>query len=465
MARTPRQQRWIDANRQEYGDGYAALHFPSPVEAQRALERRDDLLKAVAGRVDIGCGGSKVDGRTLSPGCRHCVAGNWSCLFINERCNARCFYCPTTQSETGIPATNTVEFRTPADYVAYLETFGFTGASISGGEPLLTPQRSLAFVTAIKRHFGTAMHVWLYTNGLLFDEAMAARLRDAGLDEIRFDIGANHYRLDALQKAVGVIPTVTVEIPAVPEELPRMRQMLGPLRDTGVDHLNLHQLRLTPYNFPQLASRGYTMLHGEKVTVLESELAALELVQASLDAGGPPVNYCSFVYKNRYQAWAARKRNASFFLQSTESLTASGYLRAMTLIGSSEDVASQWEKFQGQGAAPETYAYGTGKEQLVFNPQLLPLIDFTRFRLQVSYATCRQQSSVSYRNPFKGVRVSDGKQVIVEKAKIASFVLDGEQIMAYIDTCLSGNPSSVDHAALEEIMPYEQLPTGLQDYF
>ena len=42
-----------------------------------------------------------------------------------------------------------------------------------------------------------------------------------------------------------------------------------------------------------------------------AELAALELLHFSLDRGlALPVNYCSFVYKNRYQNRAGRLRNA-----------------------------------------------------------------------------------------------------------------------------------------------------------
>ena len=195
---------------------------PAPAEAARAAARRSELLGALSGKVTFGCGGTKLDCTALSPGCRICAAGGWSCLFISGRCNCRCFYCPTSQEETGVPATNTVEFRTPADYVAYLERFGFSGASISGGEPLLTPRRTLAFVSAVKRRFGAAMHLWLYTNGTLADAGILAELRDAGLDEIRFDIGAAGYRLEPLRRGGGRLSSGTRGVsPPPPGRPPR----------------------------------------------------------------------------------------------------------------------------------------------------------------------------------------------------------------------------------------------------
>jgi pyruvate formate-lyase activating enzyme-like uncharacterized protein len=470
MIISSQEQRNIEANRQEYGDRYRQLTFPDRPAAARAEARRTELLHALAGRALTGCGGTKLDLRNLSPGCRICVEGGWSCLFINGRCNCRCFYCPTSQDEIGLPTTNTVDFRTPGEYVAYLERFGFTGASISGGEPLLTPERSLAFISAIKRHFGARMHVWLYTNGTLVNPVILGRLRDAGLDEIRFDIGATGYQLDKLRQATGVIPTVTVEIPAIPEELARMKTTMPEMREAGVHHLNLHQLRLTPYNFEQLAPRGYTFVHGDKVTVLESELTALELLQYSLDQGlGLPVNYCSFVYKNRYQALASRRRNAPFVGKGFEALTAAGYLRTLTLLGTTADIGCLVESFRTQGLPGELWQLSSSKERLSVHPQLWSLIDFSAFSLQVAYSTSRQLPSVSYHNPFVAVKIGSRKQVIVERTRVGrEFLLTGTEAIEFTKHFIKGKGNSEElpaGGALTELVGYEGLAEGLQSYY
>ncbi len=464
------QQRNIDANCQEYGDRYAQLRFLDSKGVARADARRTELLSSLQGRALAGCGGTKLDMRKLSPGCQICAQGGWSCLFISGSCNCRCFYCPTSQDEIGLPTTNTVDFRTPADYVAYLERFGFTGASISGGEPLLTPGRSLAFVAAIKRHFGERMHVWLYTNGTLVHPDILGRLRDAGLDEIRFDIGATDYHLDKLRLAVGVIPTVTVEIPAIPEELEPMKAKMVEMRDAGVNHLNLHQLRLTPYNFEHLAARGYTFIHGDKVTVLESELTALELLQYSHDQRlGLPVNYCSFVYKNRYQAQASRRRNAVFVGKTFETITAAGYLRTLTLLGSVADIGCLIEAFRSAGLSGELWQLSNSKERLNVHPCLWPLIDFSTFSLQVGYSASRQMSSVSYRNPFVAVKIGSSKQVIVERARVGrDYLLTGDELTEftrYFMTEEGACESPCDGSQAAEMVGYERMIEGLQTYY
>ena len=330
MTKADHHEALIAGNRQEYGRHYDFLEFPSPEQATAAHAERDELLAWLRLHAEFGCSDTKMDCRRLSPGCRTCASGGWSCLFINGRCNASCFYCPTSQDDTGDPLTNGIPFATPEDYAEYVALFGFTGASISGGEPLLTLDRTLAYLAAVKRRCGPAVHLWMYTNGTLLTREIAEELRCAGLGEIRFDIGATNYNLSKLHLAVGVIPTVTVEIPTVPEEEDLLRGKLAEMAAAGVQHLNLHQLRLTPYNLRHLAGRPYTFVHGENVTVLESELTALRLVRHAIEEGiDLPVNYCSFPYKRRFQHAAARRRGIPFVLADREEVTQAGYLRAL----------------------------------------------------------------------------------------------------------------------------------------
>lgn len=463
-------KRLIAGNEREYGERYAQLVFPSTSEAKNALAQRAEILNDLGGRVAVGYDGTKLDCTHLSPGCRICAEGGWSCLFITGRCNCRCFYCPTAQTENDLPTTNTVEFRTPSDYVGYLERFGFRGASVSGGEPLLNFKRSLAYVRAIKKHFGDRMHVWLYTNGTLANGDVLRQLRDAGLDEIRFDIGATDYHLDKLRLATGVIPTVTVEIPAIPEDLQLLKRKMVEMRDAGVDYLNLHQMRLTPYNFKHLVTRGYTFLHGQKVTVLESELMALSLLQHSLDETiGLPVNYCSFAFKNRFQGRAARVRNGHFMLKGYEELTANGYIRSLTLVGSPEAVSCQIERFAQLGSSPALWDKGSSREKLRIHPRLWSSVAWQEFRLLVGYASTRQLSAMSYRNPFIPVAVSPTKSVVIERARaVADMELQGEDCLLFEKFFLHGRqlPTSMEgDARWEDFMPFEFGLEGLQEYF
>jgi uncharacterized protein len=328
------QEQLIESNRREYGRLYDLLNFAGPERLAAASAERSKLLNWLEKHARFGYAGTKVDCNGLSPGCQRCGEGGWSCLFVNGRCNGRCFYCPTAQDDDGPPVTNGLAFNSAEDYAAYVAALGFSGVSISGGEPLLTPELTISYLSAVRRRCGDAVHLWLYTNGTMLTAELCSRLRDAGLNEIRFDLGAVRYNLKKLRLAVGLIPTVTVEIPAVPEEEELLKLKLVEMAEAGVNHLNLHQMRLTPYNFGPLTERGYTFLHGEKVTVLESELCALRLVRYALEQGiALPVNYCSFPYKRRFQHAAARRRAALSVCAPGETVTEPGFLRTVSAAG------------------------------------------------------------------------------------------------------------------------------------
>ncbi len=466
-----RKEKLIADNHQEYGERYEQLLFPDAPDLAQATRRRQELLQDLAASAATGCLGTKLDMNNLSPGCRTCVAGQWSCLFINGKCNGNCFYCPTSQDEVGLPTTNTVTFAEPKEYVAYLNQFGFQGASISGGEPLLTLDKSVRFVRAIKKHFGDKIHVWLYTNGILASREIMQQLADAGLNEIRFDIGATGYSLRQLEHAVGIIPTVTVEIPAIAEECERLKKLLPTLHDSGVQHLNLHQLRLTPYNFEKLVARGYRFLHGEKVTVLDSELTALEVLHHSKQHNLKlPINYCSFPYKNRFQALASRRRNSPFIQKSFEEITANGFIRTLLLTGNEETLSQQITGFQQRGLNKELWKL-SGPEKLNIHPELLSDIDLQKLNLQISYSAAYQRQSAGYRNPFTKVALTKNKNMVIERETYSNrFTLTPDQARSFAAMLLtagdnSSSPQLMNFALPEELLEFEFIREELAEYF
>jgi len=460
----------LTQNQREFGEQYLSLVFPDNLALQVANQKRLDYLTELQETAVLGAAGTKLNMRRLSPGCRICTEGGWSCLFITGKCNCHCFYCPTAQDEVGEATTNSVEFVHPADYVAYLERLGFNGSSISGGEPLMTPERSIAFIRAIKDRFGPTMHVWLYTNGTLATTDILMELRDAGLDEIRFDIGAIDYNLNPLQRAVGLIPTVTVEIPAIPEEKERMKGMLGELRDAGVQHLNLHQLRLTPFNFDHLQVRNYRYIHGEKVTVLDSELAALEILLHSIRVGiDLPINYCSFPYKNRFQSRASRQRNAAFLIKEFEAMTENGFIRTLTLVGEPAKLGYLISGFQQQNNSETLWSLNGAKDRLTLHPSLWSLVKPEGLRLLVAHSAAYQRSSLTYRNPFTTIELSPTKSIVLEREKHhAGFELDQDQADLFARVFLLKTQSTSElpqQDIWDELLFFEKTPEGLLEYF
>lgn len=301
-------------------------------EARAATTRRAERIEALARRgVDVACGGSKLHYGELSPGCRSCGDGTWSCMFINALCSANCFFCPQNRdaTEESPSAAEGIGFDDPDGYIRYLERFGFRGVGFSGGEPLLALDKLLLLIRRIKQHFGDAMYVWMYTNGDLLDSTAATSLEYAGLDEIRFNISASGYDLDRVELACRLMRAVTVEIPAIPEDGDHVKDCLREMHAMGVRYANLHQLGATKHNHESLAARGYSFVGSflHDPVVLESELTALELLQYAADHGlRTGVNYCSKIYKVRYQGLAHRRRAARHAVDEGERITEAGYI-------------------------------------------------------------------------------------------------------------------------------------------
>jgi len=315
----------VNKNKETFSS-FHNITWLQPYNSTELRNRREELLRSLEDSLLFK--ETKPYHKQISKGCKICGLGSWSCLFITGKCNANCFYCPAPQLTDEIPETQNLEFETAEAYAEYINFFRFKGVSFSGGEPLLFFDRTLQYLKQIRKKCSPDIYTWMYTNGILGDEQKFRKLAAAGLNEVRFDIGATGFKLDKLQVAKRTIPNITIEIPAVPEEKEKLIQLLPEMIKAGVTNLNLHQLRLTKHNAPKLLKRNYSYVPAEQPIVLESELTALEIVQYAkkhhLDIG---INYCSFFFKNRFQKAGFRKQTTNALADPIETITEKGFIR------------------------------------------------------------------------------------------------------------------------------------------
>ncbi len=469
----------IDRIKKEYAEAYDTMTWLTPETAARASRLREDLLTDIFEHSGAGPGWrfaqTKLFTHGISPGCDFCGQGGWSCLFINGICNARCFYCPSTQNQKGLPMTSSLEFKTPGDYVDYVRAFGIRAVSFSGGEPFMTFERVVQYLKALRAKIIDPLYIWMYTNGLLVTEDKLKILADNGLDEIRFDISADHYRLDALKKAKGIIPCVTVEIPAIPEELETTKQVIKTLHEEGVNYLNLHQLRCTPFNLPRLIKRGYTFVHGPRVTVLETELTALELIRYALENHiALPINYCAFTYRHQFQRAGAFTRNALLVKAPYQDITATGHLRTMGITGEKAAIMAIHHHLLSQAKDTKLWLLAKTEHQLFFAAALWPCIDFSGVTLTVAYTATSLKSSVSFRHSFREIPLNRKKKVVIEKYPAhPGMQLQGDRIHEFARLFMHPQPGSPADTMGEypaddlfvKITEFERMNTGLAPYF
>ncbi|MFH2012851.1 MAG: radical SAM protein [Pseudomonadota bacterium] len=456
----------IAANRKEYGIYYDQLKKPSYYRLIEADDERSRLLSEIEGKAGYLCNETKPFAHAVSPGCKLCGEGHWSCLFVNNRCNCKCFYCPTPQVDTSIPETQGITFDNPDNYIGYIKKFGFKGVGLSGGEPLLTFGTTIDFLSKTKKELGDSVYVWMYTNGTLLDKEKAIKLAETGLDEIRFDLTATGYNTKYLKLALGEIPNVTVEIPAIPEDIAQLKNMVIELDSLAVNYLNLHQVRLTPYNFKNLFNRNYTFLHGEKITVLESELTALEIInfvfQHELRLA---VNYCSFHYKSHYQKAAFRKKAAAFAFNGQEEINQNGFIRILRLQGISMPLEALEKQLIRLSPEGNGWQISQDQEQIFLAKSLLLQIQLGEEPVFVDYKTAK----INEKPLDEGIEIaiSGSKHIfVVKETNSTSIQIDPKDRESFWEIMEGRRPdNAMDSEELFNVATKELPATGFAEYF
>lgn len=272
--------------------------------------------------------GKSLVANWLSPACEACRLGLCTETFVMTlACPRRCFFCfNPNQADFDGRASG------PRDVVAQLEERADQGANLlhvalTGGEPLLYPDESVAFFQRASELFPGA-HTRLYTSGWGLSEALLARLRDAGLSEIRFSIKTDDApeelgeTLGLIGLACNFIPDVMVEMPVMPDEVSLMKQLLLRLNGFGVRGVNLLELGFPLYNGEEFARRGYRLkaepyrvlydyAYAAGLPVAGSEAACLELLDFVLREGlSIGAHYCSMENKHTGQVFQQNWSNA-----------------------------------------------------------------------------------------------------------------------------------------------------------
>ena len=137
--------------------------------------------------------GGKTTGQ-LSQGCIQCIQGRKSVLFITGQCNLSCYYCPVSDkkmhnshmyiNETFIPAEMQLDNAIKV-IKQEIDLCGSRGISITGGDPLLAPERIITIGKALKDQYGSKFHIHLYTPGREGSEELFKSINSV-IDEIRF---------------------------------------------------------------------------------------------------------------------------------------------------------------------------------------------------------------------------------------------------------------------------------------
>lgn len=257
----------------------------------------------------------------LPMGCIQCREGAKVVVFITGLCDKECFYCPVSRDkmyrDVVFANERPVHVGEWDDLLDECRLIGAKGAGITGGDPMVVPDRVCEVLRTLKAEFGPDFHTHLYTS-CAFDISWIAKLKEAGLDEIRFHPEVREYKdmpnswhHAAIQEAIRVGLTTDVEIPCIPGKEDDIMELAMYLEDAGAHALNMNELEFSDPNIQNLKRFGYQPMDDESQCVEGSRETALEVLRRWRESGSKfTVHFCSSPYKDAIQLMQRLRRRA-----------------------------------------------------------------------------------------------------------------------------------------------------------
>jgi pyruvate formate-lyase activating enzyme-like uncharacterized protein len=246
-------------------------------------------------------GGSLVVG-SLPVGCTFCRKGSKMVLFVTGLCTSNCFYCPLSQEKSGkdVVFADEMPVASDSDVLFEIDAIGGEGAGLSGGDPLCKLERTLHYISFLKANKGEDFHIHLYTSITNAKMDVLQRLKDAGLDEIRFH--PQNQDWSGIERALQLEMDVGIEVPALPKGLMDLKATAQRAEEIGVSFMNLNELEASETNFERLVALGMRLTSMESASIDGSSAVAKELVQwAAENLNCLNVHYCTARFKDTVQ--------------------------------------------------------------------------------------------------------------------------------------------------------------------
>lgn len=262
----------------------------------------------------------------LPHGCQLCYEGAKMVLFVTGLCRKSCFYCPVSEKRMrkDVIFANERPVSSDNDILVEARSMNALGTGITGGEPLLVPDRVIGYIQLLKASFGSEHHIHLYT-AMSPGRVILKELKTAGLDEIRFHPqpeiwgrlpGSGFARSLDIAKELGI--DAGFEIPS----LPGSEQVTGFARDCDV-FINLNELEFSQTNAEALKALGYSALDDESCRAAGSRNVAYSIIQQD---PGSKAHFCSSRFKDAVQLRNRLLRTAHLSEREFDEVTPDGTL-------------------------------------------------------------------------------------------------------------------------------------------
>ena len=253
-----------------------------------ALRREIPRLKSLEGRTEYVGPDAK-----FPPGCRSCLLGTGlSAVRKTNKCNANCRFCydygvldqiaPIGEGYWEIGGT---KFREEDIGLLLSIHRAPTGLSYVYLEPFMEIE---VYYGVIEKFHAAGIHQHMYTNGILATEDNLRALARAGLDELRFNLGATDCAdrvIENMAVAKKYLPRVGIETPMTPEFYATFLRKKDRILATGIDSINCAELHLNENNLGNYAGEPLYMYRQGYISPIWSRELTLKFMRIAAEEG------------------------------------------------------------------------------------------------------------------------------------------------------------------------------------
>ena len=160
-----------------------------------------------------------------------------------------------------------------------------TGISYVYLEPFMEIE---VYYGIIERFHKAGIHQHMYTNGILVSEENLRALKKAGLDELRFNLGATNCServLENMALAARILPHVGIETPMTPEFYETFLRKKERILTSGIEFINCAELHLNENNLQNYAGEPLYMYRQGYLSPIWSHELTLRLMRVAAEEG------------------------------------------------------------------------------------------------------------------------------------------------------------------------------------
>ncbi|WP_372999101.1 radical SAM protein [Lutispora sp.] len=279
---------WFDffsqmPEKEEISIKHEEIIYSTFAQIEAAIDHRNDkLMSEIRGLKTLENRTFYVGKDNKFPGgCRSCLTGTGlSAIRKTNKCNLECKFCYNYGQLEHIPPIGegmweiggTKFYEKDIDLLLSMHQKP-TGISYVYLEPFMEIEK---YYPVIKKFSEAGIHQHLYTNGTLAGKETLKALGEAGLSEIRFNLGASNCS-DRVIENIGIakeyIKNVGIETPMTPEFFEVFLKKKQRILETKLDFINCAELHLNENNINNYCGENmYISRHGYISPIWSREL-------------------------------------------------------------------------------------------------------------------------------------------------------------------------------------------------